>query len=252
MDNDTNNIEDRDELPAKERFLRILGEYAQKITCVRNDVYTTKWWQIVVNLILGGSAMGLLIASMLTDGAVMAVCSIVGVVLVVAVIAYNYVLRSVTPTSFLQYTYLDADKGKRYRFLILSKKRAAFCDGEHIIESNNDCAALLNAPLMSQYEFDFFAEMTPTERIVSDKREEFKGIITDNGKQYKCKIVFVNGVPLYGSIGGARIKYFDVNNTKEKFVVPVTLKRAAKALKVDFPKLPGLYIKDDIKDYTKQ
>lgn len=237
---------------AKERFIRTLNEYGQRITSVRNDVYTTKWWQLVINFLLGGGALGLLLASMFTKGAVMAVCSILGIALVIAVLVYNYVLRSMTPSSFLQYTYIDRAKGKRFRFMILSKKRAAYYDGEHTIESNRDSAAMMDEPLFTQYEFDFFVNMDPTERVANGMREQFKGYVDNNGKRCKCKIVFVNGVPLYGSVGGARIKYFDVNNTKDKFVAPVTLKRAAKALNVEFPKIPGLYIKDDVKDYTKQ
>ena len=237
---------------AKQRFSASLKDYAARITSARNDVYTTKWWQFVINFFLGGGALGLLIASMLTHGATMAVCSILGVVLVVTLFVFNYVMRSITPSSFLQYTYLDREKGRRLRYLILSKKRAVFCDGTNAIECNADSAALLEQPPFELYRFDFFADMDPTERITDDAREKYKGVIDHDGKKYKCSIVFIDGVPRYGSVGGARIKYFDVNNTKEKFVVPVNLKRAAKLLKVDFPKTPGLYIKDDVKDYTKQ
>lgn len=237
---------------AKERFTRTLKEYAQNINSVRNDVYTTKWWQFVVNFLLGGGSLGLLIASMFTTGTAMAVTAILGIVLFVAIIVYNYVLRSITPSSFLQYTYLERGKDKRLRYMILSKKRAAFDDGTHTIECNRDSAAMLESPMFLQYRFDFFADMEPTERITDGSKEDYRGVLTEGGKQYKCRIVFSDGVPLYGYVGGARIKYFDVNNTKEKFVVPVNLKRAAKALKVEFPKIPGLYVKDDVKDYTKQ
>ena len=237
---------------AKQRFSASLQAYAEGITSARNDVYTTKWWQFVINFLLGGGALALLIASMLTKGAVMAVCSILGIVLVVAVFVFNYVTRSITPSSFLQYTYLDREKDRRLTYLILSKKRAVFYDGTNAIECNGDSAALLEEAPFELYRFDFFADMEPTERITDDTREKFKGVVEYNGKTYKCSIVFIDGVPRYGSVGGARIKYFDVNNTKEKFVVPINLKRAAKLLKVDFPKIPGLYIKDDVKDYTKQ
>ena len=237
---------------AKQRFSASLKTYAEKITSARNDVYTTKWWQFVINFLLGGGALALLIASMFTSGAVMAVCSILGVALVIAMLVFNYVMRSVTPSSFLQYTYLDREKDRRLTYLILSKKRAVFSDGVNSIECNGDSAALLESMPYQLYRFDFFADMEPTERITDDTREKFKGYIEHDGKKFKCYIVFIDGVPRYGSVGGARIKYFDVNNTKEKFVVPVNLKRAAKLLKVDFPKIPGLYIKDDVKDYTKQ
>lgn len=235
-----------------ERFSRSLAEYACSITSVRNDVYTTQWWQFLVNFLLGGGALGMLIASMFTDGGVMVGMSVGGIAAVIAVVVFNYVLRSVTPASFLQYTYLDKAKDKRYCFQVLSKKRATFSDGENTIECYRDTAAKLDSPYLAQYRFDFFADMTPTERTTDGMRETYKCYIDGNGKRVKCKIVFVNGKPLYGSVGGARIKYFDVNSTKDKFVVPVTLKRAAKLLDIPFPKLPGLYIRDDVKDYTKQ
>lgn len=252
MENNSENLQPEVELGAKERFTNTLKEYAARITSTRNDVYTTKWWQLAINFILGGGALALLIVSMVTKGTAMTVSAILGIVLVIGVVVYNYVLRSIMPSSFLQYTYLDGKSGKQYRFMVLSKKRAAYFDGMHTIESNRDMAAMLDEPLLSQYRYDFFADMDPTERISVGMREEFRGTLDHDGKQYKCRIVFSNGTPVYGSIGGARIKYFDVNNTREKFVVPVTLKRAAKALKVEFPKIPGLYIKDDVKDYTKQ
>ncbi|MDE6029001.1 MAG: hypothetical protein K2F90_01615 [Clostridiales bacterium] len=251
MENDTENAQTPEE-SAKERFTRTLNEYAQKIKSVRNDVYTTKWWQFVINFVLGGGGLALLVASMFTKGTTMAVCAITGIVLAIGLIVFNYVLRSITPTSFLQYTYKDGGRDKAFRFMVLSKKRAAFYDGEHTIECNGDMASMMDEPLYTQYRFDFFVDMEPTERISAGAKEEYKGTLTEGGKRYKCKIVFFNGVPRYGSVGGARIKYFDVNNTKEKFVVPVALKSAAKALKVEFPKIAGLYIRDDVKDYTKQ
>lgn len=251
MENNTENTQATEE-SAKERFTRTLNEYAKKITSARNDVYTTKWWQFVINFMLGGGALALLVVSMFTKGTTMAICAGGGILLAIGLIVFNYVLHSVTPTSFLQYTYLDKGRNKAFRFMVLSKKRAAFYDGTHTIECNRDDAAMMDEPLYTQYRFDFFADMEPTERIFDGTKEEFRGVLTEGGKSYKCKIVFFNGIPRYGSVGGVRIKYFDVNNTKEKFVVPVTLKRAAKVLNVEFPKIPGLYVKDDVKDYTKQ
>ena len=237
---------------AKARFTKSLNDYAARITSVRNDVYTTEWWQFVINFLLGGGALALLIASMLTNGGTMLWTAVGGIVLVVGVLVFNIVMRSFVPTSFLQYTYIDRAKNKTYCFRILSKTRATYYDGETTIESNRDVAAKLPEPILTRYRYDFFADMDPTERVTDGEKEVYKGVFTDNGKTYKCKMVFKNSTPLYGSIGGTRIKYFDVNNTKDKFVVPVELKRAAKLLDVPFPKLPGLYVRDDVKDYSKQ
>ena len=235
---------------AKSRFAAALKAGAARITSVRNDVYTTKWWQMAINFVLGAGALACLIASMLTKDAVMTVTAVTGVALVVAVVVYNYVLRAITPSSFLQYSYKDKDR--EFRFMILSKTRAVFSDGNNTIESNRDMAAMIECPPFPQYRYDFFADMDAYERTADGEREVYKGVFECNGKSYKCKIVFKQNTPIYGTVGGARIKYFDVNYTKDKFVVPVTLKRAAKALNVPFPKLPGLYVRDDVKDLNKQ
>ncbi len=234
----------------KAQFERKLREYADSIRCVRNDVYTTKWWQFVVNFIVGGGALAFLVMSMIFKDTMMTVSAVCGIALVIGLIVFNYVLRSMSPTSFLQYT--SVEKNRRVTFRILSKTRATFTDGDVTIESNRDMAAKLKAPLYPQYRFDFFKDMSVSARISEGRRETYSGTFECDGKTYKCKIVFVEGKPVYGSVGGARIKYFDVNYTKDKFVVPYALKAAAKALDVVFPKLPGIYVRDDVKDLTKQ
>lgn len=240
---------ERSETP-NEEISRILIERAEKITSVRNDVYTTKWWQLVINFILGAGALVLLILSMVYNGKLMAAFAFSGVGVGIALLLFNYILRSMSPTSFLQYTCID--RGRRFCFLILSKTRASFTDGTDTIECNRDVAARLDAPLYTQYRFDFFKDMDVSTRIVEGEKETYIGTIEDGGKTYKCKIVFLKGMPVYGTVGGARIKYFDINHTKDKFVVPYALKAAAKALNIVFPKLPGIYVRDDVKDLTKQ
>lgn len=50
------------------RFSQTLRDRAQKITSVRNDVFTTKAWQLALNFLLGGAAVAMLIISMVADG----------------------------------------------------------------------------------------------------------------------------------------------------------------------------------------
>ena len=242
--------DDTDDL--RERFHRTLSERAEKITSVRNDVYTTTWLQIVFNLFMGLSALTSLILTMVLHGTLATVFVIIGVVLVIVLVVYNYTLRAFKPMSFLQYTYLDKQNGKRYCFQVLSKTRSGYSDGEYNIEVDRGEAVRLAQMSCSQYRFDFFADMVADMRIVKEGKEIFKGSVTAGDKRYKSKIVFKDGTPLYGSVGGGRIKYFDINNTKDKFVVPADLKRAAKEMGIAFPKLPGLYVRDDFKDITKQ
>lgn len=236
----------------EQRLSSALKEYARRIDSVRNDVFTATWWQLAVNFALGFGAIGCLVASMFTKGATMAATAIAGVVLALVTIIFNYVLRSLLPSGFLQYTYIDRKKGKRYTFAVLSKTRVMYCDGASVIECDRNEAAVLEKQPFEIYAFDFFADMRPIERMTDGDRESFKGVKVHDGKEYRCKITFRSGVPVFATVGGVRIKYFDVNNTKDKFVVPATLKRAAKLLDIPFPKLPGLYVKDDVADLTKQ
>ena len=97
-------------------------------------------------------------------------------------------------------------------------------------------------PFLS-YRCDFFADMTVDVRIGKAETETFAGTTVVNGKTVKCKIVFRNGEPYRGNVGGVRIKYFDVNSTNEKFVVPQDLRAAVKALGVPMPKLGGIVVK---------
>lgn len=237
-------------IPARERFHNALVGYAEGITAVRNDVFTTTWWQLALNFVLGAGGLALLILSMVLKGEGAVVCAISGVTLVVGLIVYNLALRAFTPMSFLQYTYKT--DSKTYCFRILSKTRSSFSDGVNNIEVDRGDAVMLEKMSYSQYAFDFFKDMDANERIAKDDKEIYKGVYTHDGKAYKCKIVFKNGAPLFGVIGGARIKYFDVNNSKERFVVPVALKRAVLGFKVEFPKVQGLHVRDDVKDFTKQ
>lgn len=238
--------------PVKDRFKRTLRECYDGITSVRTEVYTTVWWQLVVNFTVGAGALAMLILSMVLKARAVEIgCAIGGIAAIIVLVLFNYVQHSIVPASFLQYTYIDREKGRRFTYQILSKTRAVFCDGEHVIETNRSSAAKLDALPFEQYSYDYFVKMDPLERIGEADRETYKGVLDFGGRRYKCSVVIKGGRPLYGYVGGCRIKFFDINNTKEKFVVPYTLKLAATQLKIQFPKIPGLFIRD-MKDLTKQ
>ncbi|MCH5162408.1 MAG: hypothetical protein J1G38_02830 [Clostridiales bacterium] len=235
---------------ARERFKRTLTEKAQAIKCVRNDVYTAKYWQLALNFVLGAGAVVLLIISFFKDGWVGTTCLLVALGAVVVVIVLNLAMRAFVPISFLQYTVLE--NGKRYCFQILGKQRSLFCDGEVAVEFDRFECIKREGELFPQYRFDFFKDMEPTVRIGKVDREIYKGRLECEGKTYRCKIVFKDGAPYYGVVNGARIKYFDVNSTKEKFYVPENLKKTAESFGVEFPKLPGLYVIESHDKATKQ
>lgn len=241
---------DEQQNSTKARFMGSMKEYAQRISSVRNDIYTVKRWQIAINFVLAAGGLAGLVTSMFTKGTAMTVSAVVGIVFVVAVLAFNLGLRAGSPSSILQYTYIDKKADRRYTFQILSKTGAAYSDGTSAIECDKYNASLTDGKRFKMYPFDFFLDMDPTERIADGMKETYRGTITKFGKTVKCKIVFLNGTPIYGSVFGARIKYFDVNNTKQKLVVPSTLKTAAAALKVPFPKVPGVFIRNDDAVYS--
>ena len=150
----------------------------------------------------------------------------------------------------MQYSARDGDK--RYCYRILGKERSLFTDGDNVIEVDRGNRFTADGLEFPQYRFDFFADMDASVRIGKADREIYKGTLDCDGKTYKCKIVFKNGVPFYGSVGGTRIKYFDVNDTKEKFVVPQELVEAVKAAGVSVPKLPGVIFKSGTFNATRQ
>ncbi len=234
---------------ALDEYSQILEARAAAIKSVRNDIFNTKWWQLALNFLLGGAAVAGLIVSMTVEGTVGTVCTIVGVALIIIFVVYNFALRTVAPMSIMQYTRIE--NGKRYCFQILSKTRSAFSDGTDHIETERGNVARLRALTCSQYSFDFFAHMRVRTRVVDGNIETFTGVYDRNGKRYKCKIVFDGDKPLYGNIGGGRIKYFDVNDDKTKFFVPTELVRAVKSVDVVFPKLASVRVRDDIEPRAK-
>lgn len=227
---------------ARERFRQTLVERARYITSVCNDVYTVKYWQLFLNFFAGMCAVALLVTSMFVHGAAGTAMITIAVFIVVGVAAANYVGRKIKPMSFMQYTCVD--KGKRYCFQIISKTEFIYSDGEKTVECRQDGYGERDGVRYPQYRYDFFADMDADVRIGKADKEIYKGTIEHDGKKLKCKIVFKNGVAFVGKVDGARIKYFDVNDKKDKFAVPTALKKAVKACGSDIPKLPGIEIRD--------
>ncbi|MDE7464678.1 MAG: hypothetical protein K2M48_06575, partial [Clostridiales bacterium] len=147
----------------RERFHRTLQERAQSVKCVRNDVYTVKYWQLALNFFMGAGAVVLLILSMAMDAPVSTACLISALVAVAAVVVLNLALRAVAPMSFLQYTAVEKDK--RYVFMVLSKHRSLFTNGEDTVEFDRLEYVKSTAAPFPQYRFDFFADMDVDLRI---------------------------------------------------------------------------------------
>lgn len=223
----------------RERLRAELEEKARGISCACNEIFTVKYWQLALNFALGLGAAILLIVSLVSDDkTVVAACAIVSVALVIALVVYNMAVLRIKPMSVRQYTAIV--KGRRYCFQLLTKTRSLYFDGERSVEIGGGETALSDGVYFPQFAFDFFAEMSVDVRIGKADREIYKGRLTVDGKPIKCRIVFKNGVPYYGAVGGARIKYFDVNDTHEKFVVPSALKKAAEEKGLTLVKLAGV------------
>ncbi len=244
IDEKIDNEQHSDTAPKKEstreRFHRTLVGRAASIKCVRNDVYMLKVWQLVLNFVLGAATIALLVVSMIYDGGVGTGCLIGGLALLAVTVVYNVVLRVKSPMSFLQYTAIV--DGKRHCYQIVGKKRSAYSDGARSVEVSDVSYAGDTGLCYPQYPFDFFADMDANVRIAKGEKETFKGTVDIDGDTKNCSITFKSGVAAYGNIGGVRIKYFDVNDTTEKFVVPRILRDAAKNCGFDLPKLGGVEI----------
>lgn len=226
----------------QERYSERLNAIAQSVKCVRNDIYTIKIWQMAINFALGLSAIVFLVLSLVGGNSIKLGFFFPGLVLVVAVVVYNIVLRFVAPMSFLQYTAITADK--RYCFQIMSKNWSIFSDGENICEVDRAMFKQPESLRFPQYRFDFFTDMQNITRTSSADKEVFSGFMTVDGKRIKCKIVLKDGVLYNAAVNGTRIKYFDVNDSKQKFVVPSSLKESAKAFGIPWPKLQGIHIQE--------
>lgn len=227
----------------------VLKSRASGINTVRNDIFTLNKLQLAVNVILGAIAGGGIIASAFVKGTAGTVITIVGVVFAIIFVVYMFALKTVAPTSILQYTCVE--KGKTHVFQVLSKKRSLYFDGATCIETERGDAKHIAAPYFAQCGYDFFARMTATSRTVENGLDTFCGTLEHGGKTFKCKIAFDGDVPAFGTVGGARIKYFNVNSVKNKFIVPSELKQAAANAKIPFPKLPGLLVRDDISNFDR-
>ncbi len=237
------NVGNKPQLTTRERFHNTLVERANGITSVRNDIYTVKYWQFILNGVLGVAALAFLIAGMVKANSPYTVWLVVlGIVFGVALVVFNLTLKAKSPVSYLQYTVIQKDK--RYCFQVMPKEHAVFSDGENVIETSRSGDVRRDDIYNPFCRFDFFTELDVDMRIDKADTETFVGTVNIDGKSVKSKIVFKNGVLFRGVVGGVRIKYFDVDNTREKFVIPSALRDAVTKSGVQFPKLNGLYVRD--------
>lgn len=221
----------------------VLKRRALGITTVRNDIFTLNKLQLAINVLLGASAGIGLIASMFLSGTAAVVITIVSIVLALVFVVYFFAIKTIAPTTILQYTCVD--RGKTHLFQVLSKKRSVYFDGHTCIETERGEAKYIAAPYCAHCGCAFFADMHATARTESKGLDVFDGTLEFGGKTYKCSVSFRGEIPVCGTVGGARIKYLNVNNPKEKFIVPTELKHAAADAHIAFPRLPGLHVRDD-------
>ncbi len=224
----------------RERLHAELEQKARGINCVCNEIFTVKYWQLALNFVLGLGAVILLVVSLVFDDTtVVAACAVTSIALVIILVVYNMAVLRIKPMSVRQYTAIV--KGRRYCFQLLTKTRSLYYDGERSVEVGGAETIESDGVYFPQFAFDFFAEMSVDVRIGKADREIYKGRLDVDGASIKCRIVFKDGMPYYGAVGGARIKYFDVNDTHEKFVVPSALKHAAEEKGLSVIKLSGVH-----------
>ncbi len=248
MDNEETKVEgaaDEKPLGVRERLQKTLKDRAAALKTVETEVYTVSKIRLLINFIFGLAAVALLVVTVVKadDSAVMIPCLIAALVCVGATLVMYFIMKfGQTPMSYLQYSVVT--KSGVYVFQAITRDRAIFGDGTHVVEYNKLDAIMREEVFFPELKNDFFADMRVDMRIGKVDTETFYGTVEVDGKRKKCKIRFKNGALDRGNIGFRRIRYYAVNDTSEDFIVPAALRDAAKTLDVPWPNdIPGLKLK---------
>lgn len=245
LETENDKVDSEPENPVRERLKKTLSDRAAKLKTVQAEVYTLSRARLIFNFVCGLAAVVLLIVSLVNSSNTdLATPCIIAALVLVAVTLVLYFMSKFgyTPSSYLQYSVKRGDG--EIIFQSISRDRAVFCDGKHTVEYNKLDAVLRDGIFFPELKNDFFVDMRVNMRVGKTDTETFYGTVEVDGKTKKCKIVFRNGVLDKGNVGARRIKYYGFNDTCEDFVVPASLKDAAKTLDVTWPDdIPKLRLK---------
>lgn len=214
-----------------------LRQLDESVRLIHTDVYALNMTVVWVNLALGLCAIVLLILSFLPfiPSAANQAILISVVVLAVALIACNIFIRSKGPASYTHYCARSVDGKKKYRFMNYNKRKKYFSNGENVVESDGVYVRLLDNLPHEEYLHDFFLKLRDVKKVVGEEFTEYSGIFDCKGKTLKAKLRLKNGVMYDANVNGARLKFFDINDEKEKYYVSPALEDAVKAAKVIWP-----------------
>lgn len=234
-----------------EKLTQEVHALADSVKLVRTDVYTLHPIFVILNLVIGAGAIAALIAALFNMNTVtFTVCIFVAIGALVVIVAYNLAIRLKGPMSYTEY--FGDDNGRRCYFMNFSKRWAFFSDGTNHIESDRMYVKKRDGMLFEQYRFDFFTDMQVYSKTEKNGFTTYTGEFTCREKTYKAKLKLNNGELWSATINGARLKYFDVNSTTEKYNVTPLLFDALKAAKVEWPKLSTVTHKAPKKEQDKK
>lgn len=214
-----------------------LKEIERGINLIHTDVYSLSMVVVIANLVLGLVTIALLILSFLPfiPSEVSRVLLIVGVVLAVVLLGLYIYIRSKGPSSFSHYCARSGDGKKKYRYINYSKRSKFFSDGNNAIESEGVYVRIHDNLPHEEYLHDFFLKLKNVNKREEGGFVEYSGTLDVRGKAVKGKLRLSGGVVIDGKVGGARLKFFDVNDADAKFYVSPALEEAVKAAKVTWP-----------------
>lgn len=230
------NIADN-EVNNSSRYEEELKEIEHGINLIHTDVYALSMLIVAANLVLGFVTIVLLILSFLPfiPSEVSRVLLIVGVVLAVVLLGLYVYIRSKGPSSFSHYCVRSGDGKKKYRYMNYSKRSKFFSDGGNVIESEGVYVRIHDNLPHEEYLHDFFLKLKNVSKHEEDGFVEYSGTLDVRGKAVKGRLRLSGGVMIDGKVGGARLKFFDVNDINAKFYVSPALEEAVKAAKVTWP-----------------
>lgn len=231
-------------LKGDESLKKEVCDLFESVSCVRTHAYMLPFWTIIINFSMGIGAIVFLILSAINSlGAqLLRVSLIISIVLIAGVLVFTLILKVRGPSTINHYMYKK--DGTMYTFGFINKYQQYFSDGVNNIESDRQFVRRHKKPMYFQYSINFIPLMEVYSKeekpLKQDTLTIYKGAMLYDDKRYKCRLRLKNGGLYLADVGGARLKFFDVNNEQEKYTVTEALREAVHAAKVDWPKIPSV------------
>lgn len=209
-----------------------LEELAASTKTLRADVYTLPLWLAVANIAFTAPAFALIISLLFLDGAAKLAVFIVAISLIIIIVAYNITLR-VRATAYTQYVYKETSG--IWVFQIFSKTWGEYVYKDTVLSYSSQKLTKQQTPKNAHLLPLAFVDADIHSKTQADNTVKYCGTLPKKGKSVKYTLTVKDGVPWAATVGGARIKYFDYNDTNIFFDIPFRLWDALKAAKAKLP-----------------